>query len=495
MFGLSLRLWQEGGGEEEFTMLLPGLCFFPSFLDTMLALLEKEAILTPKEVALLVSLAPPDLLKPTSTKPSSWSAAKTLRKTRENLQRVQREGESKKQGSSKGESETEEPETDVQFNDDLMETQESGNNLYSRSDEEEDGDENVNNDIDPEVAARPPRKVKSEFECVVCGEVFPLLKELRAHQELSHKELYCPKCGTASPTPELVLEHNCSKPHACTVCRRLFSTGHELKSHLYIRSGEKPHQCDGCGKGFRQKATLDRHKLTHETKRNFDCDECGKKFKFKHYLVSHKLLHTGDKPHMCTWCGVKFAQNANMQKHIRQKHTNDKSHVCRYCGKAFVQAYYLRRHMNSHKEAAHEKATLAQLVETHTGSDEQVGIRTVSCRLCSATCKGEKELGEHMRRRHLETQEEVYVEEEIDIEQNNLKDDLLENKFKVDDVEHTFTADSMKNSLKGETIGNNLRVNTEEKGMKVDLEDLVQQPKQELVLDSILASEEAIIAH
>ena len=100
-----------------------------------------------------------------------------------------------------------------------------------------------------------------------------------------------------------------------------------------------------------------------------------------------------------------------------------------------------------------------------------------------------------MRRRHLETQEEVYVEEEIDIEQNNLKDDLLENKFKVDDVEHTFTADSMKNSLQGETIGNNLRVNTEEKGMKVDLEDLVQQPKQELVLDSILASEEAIIAH
>ena len=30
----------------------------------------------------------------------------------------------------------------------------------------------------------------------------------------------------------------------------------------------------------------------------------------------------------------------------------------------------------------------------------QVGIRTVSCRLCSATCKGETELMEHMERKH-----------------------------------------------------------------------------------------------
>jgi hypothetical protein len=127
---------------------------------------------------------------------------------------------------------------------------------------------------------------------------------------------------------------------------------------------------------------------------------CGKKFKFKHYLVSHKLLHTGDKPHMCTWCGMKFTQNANMQKHVRQKHTHEKSHVCRYCGKAFVQAYYLRRHLNSHKEAAMERDTLAAMVETHTGSDEQIGIRTAACRLCSATCKGAKELGEHMVRHH-----------------------------------------------------------------------------------------------
>ena len=64
-----------------------------------------------------------------------------------------------------------------------------------------------------------------------------------------------------------------------------------------------------------------------------------------------------------------------------------------------------------------EKATLAALVETHTSSDEQVvvqnfnkflfqsrlfqvGIRTAACRLCSATCKGERELVDHMERKH-----------------------------------------------------------------------------------------------
>ena len=55
-----------------------------------------------------------------------------------------------------------------------------------------------------------------------------------------------------------------------------------------------------------------------------------------------------------------------MQKHIRQNHIKEKEHVCKYCGKGFVQPYYLRRHLNSHKEAGLEKATLEQLVESHT---------------------------------------------------------------------------------------------------------------------------------
>ena len=169
--------------------------------------------------------------------------------------------------------------------------------------------------------------------CAMGNHTFRTPKELKTHHREEHANLYCSKCNAVSNSEEDLLTHNCSKRYKCKQCQRLFSTNHELKSHSYIHSGEKPHMCDHCGKGFRQRATLDRHKLTHESKRNYDCDICHKKFKFKHYLVSHKLLHTGVKPHMCTWCGLKFAQNANMQKHIRQQHTHEKSHVCKYCGK------------------------------------------------------------------------------------------------------------------------------------------------------------------
>ena len=106
--------------------------------------------------------------------------------------------------------------------------------------------------------------------------------------------------------------------------------------------------------------------MTHLTVRNHECDICHKRFKHKHYLVSHKLIHDGIKPHICSFCGMGFAQAQNMQKHIRQNHIKEKEHVCKYCGKGFVQPYYLRRHLNSHKEAGLEKATLEQLVETHT---------------------------------------------------------------------------------------------------------------------------------
>merc|ERR1719483_282763 len=236
--------------------------------------------------------------------------------------------------------------------------------------------------------------------CAQGSFIFKTPRELKIHKKEAHANLFCSMCNALSNSEEELATHNCSKRYKCRLCQRLFSTKHELKSHSYIHSGEKPHMCDFCGKEFRQRATLDRHKLTHESKRNYDCDICHKKFKFKHYLVSHKLLRSGVKPHMCTWCGVRFAQNANMQKHIRQQHTLDKSHVCKYCGKGFVQPYYLRRHMSCHKEASTEKATLDMLVESHTSSDEQTGIRTLSCIFCSVTCKGQQGLKNHVNKHH-----------------------------------------------------------------------------------------------
>ena len=210
-------------------------------------------------------------------------------------------------------------------------------------DEEEIEDEMIIPDNENSQKSKCKSKTESETNlmCVVInctkGNVpFKTAKELKNHHKEEHSGQFCNKCNSVSNSEADFVTHNCNKRYKCKVCQRLFSTSHELKSHSYIHSGEKPHMCDFCGKGFRQRATLDRHKLTHESKRNYDCDICLKKFKFKHYLVSHKLLHSGVKPHMCTWCGMRFAQNANMQKHIRQQHTHEKAHVCKYCGKGWI---------------------------------------------------------------------------------------------------------------------------------------------------------------
>ena len=48
----------------------------------------------------------------------------------------------------------------------------------------------------------------------------------------------------------------------------------------------------------------------------------------------------------------------------------------------FVQPYYLRRHMNSHKQNQKDRTSMEMLIESNTGSDEQIGIRSCPCILC-----------------------------------------------------------------------------------------------------------------
>lgn len=229
MFGVSLRMWEEEG-EEELCLVLAGL---PG-LGPLLLLLEALG----PEVGHphLSSLVPPALLATSLKTRSTWSAANTLRKTQQSLRERRRkevdfvtglvkeveEEKANVMGGMEGKEESEEEVADLDFVTDLMQTKS----------ENVGGNDWVDAGYDAkEAAARRPR---CEFECNVCDEVFFVLKDLKHHQSKAHEELFCSKCGIASPTLELVPEHNCSKPHACLVCRRLFSTNHELKAHSLI---------------------------------------------------------------------------------------------------------------------------------------------------------------------------------------------------------------------------------------------------------------------
>ena len=183
MYGLFMRVW-ELEGEEEHSLLVPGLASLSPLLLRLLGLVKQEAGLQEQEAQLLVTTIPPALLsgKPPHVLP--WSASGTLKKVQENLKQHQGEGEEVKES---------EEFLNLEFIDDFIQPVD----VHDKSDDEDEEEDNNNSDLIAQHIIPTP-KVKSEFECIVCGELFPLLKELRVHQESSHEELFCSKCGTAS---------------------------------------------------------------------------------------------------------------------------------------------------------------------------------------------------------------------------------------------------------------------------------------------------------
>ena len=248
MLGLSVKLWEEEG-EEDFCLLLPGLTSVTILLDALLKSLANEV--APKDFALLSSQIPSSLLAPSKAVHKSWSSAATWKKTQQNLKehtknkeqtgkepatnQLQTDSEhTTKQEQTEDElthktrktnNETKTPPTpnwtkegtkltkdaslsveevaDLDFISDLMET--DSDTLVDTAEEKEVDEEwEIDNSIARLENDLSTRKPRTEFECNVCGNIFHLLKELKTHQEASHKELFCGKCGTASPSLELV---------------------------------------------------------------------------------------------------------------------------------------------------------------------------------------------------------------------------------------------------------------------------------------------------
>ena len=216
MLGLSVKLWQEGG-DEDFSLLLPGLSSVTFLLNALLEALAVE--LEPKDFALLSSQIPSFLISPSNlAEPQPWSAAATWKKTQQNLKLhknttkakdlshsdsdATKDGKDIENKERKDDGISAEDVPDLDFISDLMETDSSEtvlNNAEDKDLEEDWGTDSSNSRLESEM-----RKPRTEFECNVCGTIFPMLKELRTHQEVNHKELYCSKCGTASSSAELV---------------------------------------------------------------------------------------------------------------------------------------------------------------------------------------------------------------------------------------------------------------------------------------------------
>ncbi|KAM3616205.1 uncharacterized protein V6R79_014284 [Siganus canaliculatus] len=149
----------------------------------------------------------------------------------------------------------------------------------------------------PSVPKKPPKPVKKNHGCDMCGKAFRDVYHLNRHK----------------------LSHSDEKPFECPICQQRFKRKDRMSYHVRSHDGtvHKPYICSVCGKGFSRPDHLSCHvKHVHSSERPFKCQvtACTSAFATKDRLRAHMIRHEGKVT--CTICG-KMLSAAYITSHLK----------------------------------------------------------------------------------------------------------------------------------------------------------------------------------
>ena len=159
----------------------------------------------------------------------------------------------------------------------------------------------------------------------------------------------------------------------CLLCPKIYSSKHNLVTHILGHSGIKPHACPVCGKLFKQSSHLQTHALTHTNVKPYSCQVCSRMFTQASHVKRHMAVHMEQRPHVCDLCDRGFVYPSELKAH-REKHKTGTGNACGLCSDTFES----RRRLKQHKETVHK--------------DES----DVTCGECARTFTYPSQLRDHM---------------------------------------------------------------------------------------------------
>nr|XP_039250300.1 uncharacterized protein LOC120327993 [Styela clava] len=187
----------------------------------------------------------------------------------------------------------------------------------------------------------------SAYRCDICMMSFPRSFSLRRHYTRRHinPKYVLPKAGsinvTDTETAGLTNKDQEEAPneegdleskylYACKMCCKelmYFQHKNQLRTHCLESHNTEPRRssvsvfkCELCKRSYSTRHELQRHKRTHSGEKPYACNFCSKTFPTSTNARRHERTHTGDKPHVCKVCNKGFIQRTDMVKHLRSVH-------------------------------------------------------------------------------------------------------------------------------------------------------------------------------